>query len=150
MNNQVSPKVIRSAYDSGLRDGERRAQAEANRRAWTLIMTYARERQVAYQRTLFGWAASISGLLVALFALQSLLQPNLDPRLNGGVIALLLLGLAGIAFGFIYHRHENRKREARIEQHNDRWRAVVEVEPDLGVMRLKSSGDEPANASPDT
>ncbi|MEL6707594.1 MAG: hypothetical protein AAFP79_04875 [Pseudomonadota bacterium] len=148
MSGMVDKSAMKSAYSAGVREGERRAQSEANRRAWPIIMQFARERQAAYQRTYFGWAAMLSGALVAFFSVITIIQPDSKPSVFGASIVVMLLGIFAIAFGIGYRNREIELLKKRVQAHEERWRDVIDFMPDLGVMRMHLAAGEAANANP--
>ncbi|MEM7701528.1 MAG: hypothetical protein AAF251_06280 [Pseudomonadota bacterium] len=148
MSGMVDKASMKSAYSAGVQEGERRAQTEANRRAWPIIMQFARERQAAYQRTYFGWAAMLSGALVAFFAVITMLQPDAKPSVFGATLFMMVLGVFAIAFGIGYRKREIDLLKKRVEAHEERWRPVIDFMPDLGVMRMDLTAGEAASANP--
>ena len=144
--------VRQAYYTAGLREGERRAQQKAVQAAWPLVTRYLKERQVAYSVSQFGWGAAAAGSVVLVFALVSIAASGFALENSAAGVALAGLGLTAIVFGIMYQRREDREAQKRIAQHEDRWRPIISVSPQEGIVRVTpeaARSGQPANLNTD-
>lgn len=144
--------VRQAYYTAGLREGERRAQQKAVQAAWPLVTRYLKERQIAHSVSQFGWGAAAIGIVVLIFALIAFVSAGFSLENSAAGVALAGLGLGAIAFGIVFQRKEDREAQKRIAAHEDKWRPIISVSPQEGVVRVTPEAartGQPANANTD-